>query len=246
MKMIRVAKFIKTGVILPLLAAFVLVACKKSDSMSDYTPIRELAQVEIVHAAAGLGALDVAFDNNRLGVSTFNFTDRVDYLRATPGNRNFKVFFAAAASSTPYFNKDINLEAGRHYTVFIVDTASQMDAVLVRDSSRAAGNDSVRLRFANMSPDAPALDLYVKGDPTPVATNITYKSAGEFFSYKSGLNVVFEIRRTGQSEVIATSDAVSLVNSKIYTVWSGGYISGDGATGTSLRISRFSHNPLYY
>ena len=228
------------------MAALTLGACSKSDLNGDYISITELAQVEIVHASAGTGPLDIAFDNNRLGVSTFNFTDRVDYLRATPGNRNFKVFLASSSSGTPFFDKDIQMDQDRHYTIFIADTASKMDAVVIRDSSRAAGNDSVRIRFANISPDAPALDLYVKGDPTPVATNITYKSAGDFLSYKSGLNVVFEIRKTGESEVIATSDPYALVNSKIYTIWSAGYVNGNAAAGTNLRVSRFSHNPLYY
>ncbi|GAB3428645.1 DUF4397 domain-containing protein [Niabella aquatica] len=233
------------GFTVAVLAALALASCSKSDSGSDY-PVNQFAQVEIIHAAAGAPALDVSFDNNRLGVTTFNFTDRIDYLRATPGNRNFKVFSAWAASSTPLFTKDLAFEAGKHYSVFIVDTASKMDVVLLRDSSRAAGTDSVRLRFANMSPDAPALDLYVKDNPTPIATNITYKTAGNFFSYKSGVNVVFQIRATGQSTLLATSDPVNLVNSRIYTVWNGGYINGNETAGTRIRISSFTHNPLYY
>lgn len=235
------------GVMITALAVFALVSCSKNDDGPYYNyPINQVAQVEIIHAAAGAPALDVSFDNNRLGVSTFNFTDRIDYLRATPGNRSFKVFNALSATSTPLLTKDLEFEAGKHYSVFIVDTASKMDVVSLRDSSRAAGRDSVRLRFANMSPDAPALDLYVKNDPTPIATNITYKTAGNFFSYPAGINVEFEVKRTGQSTVLAKSDPVNLVSSKIYTVWTGGYINGSGPSGTSIRVSDFTHNPLYY
>ena len=227
------------------LAVLALGSCKKDDVRNNY-PISQFAQVEIVHAAAGAPALDVSFDNNRLGVNTFTFTDRVDYLRVTPGNRSFKVINAGASGSTPIFTKELKFEAGKHYSVFIVDTSAAMDVVSLRDSSRAAGRDSVRLRFANMSPGAPALDLYVKGNPIPVATNITYKTAGNFFSYPVGLNVVFEVKRTGQTTPLATSDPVNLVNSKIYTIWNGGYMNGSGSTGTSIRVSSFTHNPLYY
>lgn len=235
-----------SGVMITALAVLTLISCSKGDEGPYYDSVSQFAQVEIVHAAAGAPALDVSFDDNRLGVTTFNFTDRIDYLRATPGNRIFKVFNAGTAGSTSLFTKDLKFEAGKHYSVFIVDTAAKMDVVSLRDSSRAAGRDSVRLRFANMSPDAPALDLYVKGDPIPVATNIAYKTAGNFFSYPVGVNVVFEVRGTGQSTPLATSDPVNLVNSKIYTIWNGGYINGSGSTGTSIRVSSFTHNPLYY
>ncbi len=121
-----------------------------------------------------------------------------------------------------------------------------MDVVALKDSSRSAGSDSVRIRFANMSPDAPGLDLYVKGVATPIATNITYKNAGEFFSYKAALNVTFEVKRTGGLELLATSDPYNLVNSKIYTIWSGGYINGSATNKTNIVLSAFTHNPVLY
>lgn len=226
--------------------ALVFGSCKKSDLSNNYPDGSYPAEVEIIHAAAGAAALDVAFDNNRLGVNTFNFTDRIDYLGAIPGKRLFKVFNAGAASNSPIVTRELTFETRKHYSVFIVDTASKMEIISLRDSSRAAGSDSVRIRFANMSPDAPALDLYIKGNTTPVATNITYKNAGNFFSVKSAINIVFELKATGQSVLLGTSDPVNLVNSKIYTIWSGGYLNGNGSAGTSVRVSSFTHNPLYY
>lgn len=221
-----------------LLPVLFLGACKKSD-MTDIGNV-QTAAVGVVHAAAGMPALDVAFDNNRLNVKYFNYTDRIDYLNAYSGSRNFKIF-AATSSSTPLLAKDLSFVNGKYYTVFIVDTSSKMDLVAVRDSSRDAGIDSVRLRFANMSPDAPALDLYAKGNPSPIATNITYKTAGNFFSYRSEANVVFELRTTGQSTLLATMDPLNLYKGNIYTIWCGGYLNGNEAAGTRIRLSSYIH-----
>ena len=223
------------------LCAFLLSSCSKWDDNDYYDNLPDAAAVGIVHASAGLPALDVALDNNRLGVSYFNYTDRIDYFRAYTGTRTLKIYNASAASANPIFTKDLAFEAGKYYTVFIVDTASKMDAISLRDSTRAAGSDSVRLRFANMSPDAAALDLYVKGNETPVATNITYKTAGNFFSYRSEANVVFEVRRSGQSALLATLDPINLYRGNIYTIWCGGYINGNDAAGTRIRLDAFSH-----
>ncbi len=223
-------------------AALVFVSCKKSDLDGNYDGTIP-ASVGIVHASAGVPALDIAFDNSRLGVTTFNYTDRVDYLPVKPGNRNFRIYGAWTSTATPIFSKNLVFENEKSYTVFITDTASKMDAVLVRDSTRAAGPDSVRIRFANMSPDAPALDLYVKDNPTPIATNITYKKAGEFFSHKDAENIQFEVRRTGQNTLLATSEPIRLVkrNSNFYTIWSGGYVSGNQAAGTRITVDWFAH-----
>lgn len=223
-------------------AALAFVSCKKSDSDANYDGTVP-ASVGVVHASAGVPALDIAFDNNRLGVTTFNYSDRVDYLPVKPGNRNFRIYGAWTSTATPLFSKNLVFEAPKSYTVFITDTASKMDAVLIRDSTRAAGPDSVRIRFANMSPDAPALDLYVKDNPTPVATNITYKNAGEFFSHKATSNIVFEVRATGQTALLATSEPFTLskVNSNFYTIWSGGYVNGNQAAGTRISVDWFAH-----
>ena len=223
-----------------------LAACSKFDS-SDNSPIGQYAAaVGVVHASAGGPALDVAFDNNRLGVSSFTYSKRVDYLRAYVGKRNFKVYNATTATNTPLLSKDIHFESGKYYTLFIADTASKMEIITLRDSTRAPGNDSVRLRFVNMSPDAPALDLYIKGNTTPIATNISYKNAGNFFSLKAANNAEFEIKATGQTTLLATSDATNLVNGKIYTIWNGGYINGNGAEGIRIRVTAFTHNPIFF
>ncbi|MEE6186908.1 DUF4397 domain-containing protein [Niabella digestorum] len=219
-------------------AVLVMASCNKDD---DHYYLPEAAAVGVVHASAGLPALDVALDNNRLGVNYFNYTDRVDYFRAYTGNRVFKVYHASAPSSSPIFTKNLTFEAGKYYSVFITDTAANMDAVVLRDSTRAAGKDSVRLRFANMSPDAPGLDLYVKGNNTPIATNITYKTASQFFSYPSAGNVIFEVRRNGQTALLATLDPINLYKGRIYTVWTGGYINGNAEDGTRIRLEAFAH-----
>lgn len=229
-----------------ILGLLAFASCSKSDSRNPGYISAPFAQVEIAHAVPGISVLDAAFDQNRLGVKTFVFTDRIDYLRVSPGQRNLKVFNASAATSNQIFAKDLNFEAGKFYSLFIVDTASKMDIVSLKDSSRSAGPDSVRIRFANMSPDAPGLDLYVQGSSTPLATNVTYKNAGDFLSFKAALNVRFEIKRTGQPEVLAMSDAYNLVSGKIYTIWSGGYINGSEAGKTKIVASAFTHNPLLY
>ena len=200
------------------------------------------AAIEVINASSGATSLDVALDNNRLYANYFNFGNRINYFRAYTGTRNFKVFNTNYGNNaTPIFTKDFVLEKNKYYSAFIVDTASKMDVVLLRDSTNAAGRDSVRIRFANMSPDAPGLDIYANGGNTPIITNISYKAASEFINFPSKANVIFDIKPTGQTTLLATLDPLKLEVGGIYTIWAGGYVSGSSAEGKQIRLKSIFH-----
>lgn len=229
-------KILKSGnIVVMLLGVFLLASCSKSlDEQSDV----EAAFVKVVHAAPQTTALDIAFDNDRLYLNFFSYTNHTSYIPVTTGINAFYVFRGNAGN--PSVSKNLNFEARKNYSVFIVDTASKMDAVLVRDSSRAPGGDSVRLRFANMSPDAGGLDLYIQGTTTPVATNVSYKSAGDFMSLKAVNDVVFELRAPGQATVLATSENINLVTGNFYTIWSTGFKLSTSEDG-KMRLGAIRH-----
>ena len=208
------------------------------EAESEY-PQNGVASVSVVHAAPATGSLDFAFDKNRPNLNFFNYTDRVNYLNAFAGTRTFAVF--RRGTSDTLVRKTISLVPTKNYTIFIVDTLRKMDAVLIRDSSRAPGADSVRIRLANMIPDAGNLDLYLEGSDTPIATNIAYKTAAEFVSLKAANNVALEVRQAGQSAILAKSSVkLNLLNGNYYTVWATGF-KGIATDDGKLRVESFWH-----
>ena len=192
----------------------------------------------MVHGAPKTGPLQFAFDNNRVNPDIFLYTYRVNYLNVFGGERKFSVFPQGASDTL--VAKTISLTTGKNYTIFIVDSMSKTDVVLVRDSSRAPGTDSVRIRFANMSPDAGALDLYIDGNNTPVVRNINYKSAGDFLSLKAANSVALQVRQPGAETVLAKTERMNLVAGNYYTIWTTGFktLSADNA---KLRVETFWH-----
>ncbi len=205
-----------------------MASCKKGDLSSGGLkgpdgaagPTGNVAFVSVVHAAPQTGSLQFAFNNNRVNIDIFNFTDRVNYLNAFSGQRRFAAFLKG--SSDTLVAKNITLQQNKNYTVFITDVPGKTDAVLIRDSSRAPGADSVRIRFANMSPDLGSLDLYVGDNSGPSATNIAFKTAGDFVSFKAANNVTLEVRRSGSKDAFLQLKGINLVSGNYYTVWSTG------------------------
>lgn len=195
------------------------VSCKKTDKLS--APSLEAAFVKVIHAAPLTTALDIAFDKDRLYLNFFSYTSHTSYIPVTTGINAFYVFKGNAVNAA--LSKNLNFEAKKSYSVFIADTGSKMDAVLIRDSTRAPDKDSVRLRFANMTPDGGAFDLYTQDNVTPLATNISYKTASDFISVKAANNITFVITPAGGRATIAISDKTNLVVGNTYTIWSVGY-----------------------
>ncbi len=215
-----------------LVVAFSFTSCLKSE------PPTPVAYLNVIHSSTGDAGLNFALDHNRVYYHNFIYGKYTGYFRAFPGTRSFKVY--ERNDDNPLITNNINLLENKHYSVFIVDTSANMETVLLRDSTRAVGQDSVRIRFANMSPDVPAMDFYVQGESTPIASNVAYKTAVDFVSRKLTKDMVFEVKKTGQNTVLATSNKYNLWDRRVYTFWSSGYQAGTGDR--QLKIFGMIHN----
>ncbi len=203
--------------LLAVLTLFTLASCLKEETP---TPI---AYLNVVHASATTPALDFSLDQNRKDYNNFVYKTYTGYINAFPGNRLFKAY--RKGESNAIVSATIQLLEDASYSLFVVDTGSKAETVLVRDSSRSASGDSVRVRFANMSPDVDALDFYIQGQATPLATNVPYKQAGNFFSLKAASDVILEVKRSGHPEILATSEKKNLLAGNFYTIFTSGYSS---------------------
>lgn len=215
---------------------------KDRDNYYDSPEFQNAAAVSIINAAPLGMPLDIQFKGTqRWLLNEFYYTYRTNYTRVYSGERTLYVFNRGEADSL--FSKNITFEPKKRYSIFIVDTLRKMDAVLVRDSVMKPQGDSVLLRFANMSPDAGAIDLYMQGNTTPVAKNIRYKGTSPFISFKSVRDVKFEARAAGTSTVLATSEVKNLYSGNQYTIWTTGFKSMNTTNG-KLIVEAMAH--YYY
>ena len=217
------------------LSAIVLLLASCSKNKDTQWP--DAAIVTVVNASPKSPWLDFSLDNNRLNLIDFSYTSYWNNQRAYTGNRKLSVF--KYKDKTPLFTKNITLDKDKHYTIFIADSSSKMEAVILNNVSKSAAADSVRIKFANMSPDVAAMDFYVKGEATASATNVTYKNAADFISLKSGYNAIIEVREHGTSNILGASLPINLSGGNIYTIYTSGFKgipSGEGrVTVSSIR-----------
>jgi hypothetical protein len=242
------------AVVLSVGLVVVLPACKKSN---DGPSIPEVVQVATVDAAPKVPYFDVHVNGSK-------FANRVAYLDQAQtatvsysldtlngGNLNLRL--------TDSLNNDI-VEGGiaalpyMHYTLLVYDTLSgnvkQTKTLLLSDNLAFPGKNMSKVRFLNLSPGAPAVDVdlisgkdsirvtttadYVGDNPNTVSLSAFIKLVSANYHMK------VKTKSSGKTIVLFDDPSLLLTGGKIFTV----YLKGLGHMSNKYResIQVIQHN----
>ncbi len=217
--------FLKKGVII-LLAVSALTACKKKD---DNTPEPDQkARLAILVSSPGAGEL-LFYNNGKKTATTnaLNFNTVINYFAVEPGTGEFG--FSKKDSEIIFAKVNYDLKAATHHSLIFTGKFPESEVILVEDDRSAPATDKAKIRFANLSPDVPALDLYMQGKTDPGLSNKAFKAVSGFVNVDPAANPKFEIKTAGGTTVLATLENFKIEKGKIYTIWVRGLIdAGDG------------------
>ncbi|KQS37067.1 DUF4397 domain-containing protein [Pedobacter sp. Leaf194] len=206
-----------------------LSACKKDWGDSNSITV---AGIGFVHASPGTGALDFIVDNQRANNREFKYTNDLGYFGAYPGTRLFGI---AKKDSVKYLSTtNVNLQSGFFYSAFVIDVLPSPKILVIQDDLTAPATGKAKIRFINLSPDAPALDLAVEGNATALVTGKAYKETSPFISIDPAAAYTFQIKES--NNVTATLPATKIEAGKIYTLWAKGLKSKTDSTKFGLSI----------
>ncbi|MCZ4245023.1 DUF4397 domain-containing protein [Pedobacter punctiformis] len=205
-------------------------SCKKDWNNSD--PI-EAAGIGFVHASPGAGALDFIVDNSRVNNKIFTYTNDMGYFAAYPGSRLIGV---TKKDSLKYLTTTTaTFKSGKFYSIFVIDTLKKNSILVLEDDLTAPETDKAKIRFVNLSPDAPALDLAIQGQPALFATK-AYKEFTSFVAVAPSDNYTFEVKESANPGAKTTLEAVKIEKGKIYTIWAKGLKSKTDSTKFGLKV----------
>ncbi len=197
---------------------FVLATALFMNSCSDDDP--GFAKVKVINACPDAPAVDILIDGIKQNPSGIKFPEFTNYINVDPGSRNLKV--SAEGSGTPVIDGNVSLEKGKSYSVFTVNVFTKVEPLILLDDLAKPSPGKSRFRFVHVSPDAPPLDVSIKGGPT--YPGITFKSATGFSLIDSGTYLV-EVRIAGTTPVVASLPGVNLTEGKNYTVFIKGFVN---------------------
>jgi hypothetical protein len=206
------------------LLSVLFTSCLKNKN--DYTPPPS-AYVAFVQGSAGQEPLDLYFDTNKINQFALHYGDGIDYFKAYTGKRTVNVY--TAGSMNKVFSDTIHLNPNIAYSLFLVNTVAKPGLLLLTDSITKPAPGKATVRFVNVSPDAPAVDLAVK-DSAAFVSNKAFKGASLFIAKDGDKAYTFEVRQHGTNAVLATLNNVTLNNGEVYTIWLRGLVNTSVAT----------------
>ena len=207
-------------------------------------------RIKFIHTLADSAAtnVDALIDGTKINLRTgiadtlkYGATYPADstYLRFAEGSHNIKVTPFTTATG---FSGDVAFAAGSSYSIFAVDSLPTVGGLVVKDEFPAPVTGKIAIRLVNLSPNAPAYDLGVRGAATPLTSITAYKTASNFVQADIPVGndtLKLEVRPTGTATVAASLNIIRPVSGRIFTILTKGYVGGRKA---SYRLSTSTFN----
>lgn len=191
--------------------SFALSSCIKSH---DDTPPAPVAVLSVIQDSPGQPPLDFTLNGTRVNSTQIVYGSGLDYFRAFSGKRT--AAFVTAGGAT-VLSDTMTLKQNYAYTLCLVNKAATPGFLLLNDAIAAPTPGNANLRFVDLSPDAPAVDLAIK-DGAVLVPNKAFKGFSSFSSIEAK-TYTFEIRQAGTNTVLATLSNKVINPGFVYTIY---------------------------
>jgi hypothetical protein len=196
-----------------------LSSCLK-DKTANYNP--PVALVSFFQASPDQTALDLYLNNNKVNLGPIAYGTGLDYFRAYAGLRNINFYTYGVMNKL--FTDTVTLKPDNIYSLFLANKPNQPELVLLNDTIAQPAANMASIRFVDLSPDAPHVDLVL--NTTTKVTDKTYKGFSSFLPVTGNITYNIQVKETGTGTVLATLDNVTLHTNLVYTIIFSGLVSG--------------------
>jgi hypothetical protein len=194
------------------------------DSKSPVASSDSKVKVRVIHTSYDAPAVDVSVNNNVV-ISGLGYGLSSGYAELDAGNASIKVT-PSGASNPVVINADLVLEADKEFTIFASGSLSNIAPVVVEDNRQSVSNKA-KIRFAHMSPDAPAVDIKLNDGNGPVVFgNVAFKGIENYVEVDEG-TYVFAVTPANSTDEVIVFDPIMVENELVYTVMAKGTLNAN-------------------
>lgn len=197
------------------LAVMILLASCMDDNENLVSEPVEVAYVSIYHAAPDAPDFDIIVDGRVINSNPFDYSSYSGYLNFFTGNREIR--FTATNADNALIDTTFNFQDEKAYSLFAINRLSKIEALLVEDSAAVPSAGHAMVRFVHLSPDAPAFDVAVNENETPLFTGKSFKEATAFQEIAAD-SYAFNLKAVDGSEVTLTAEGVDILPGRFYTI----------------------------
>ena len=207
------------------LPALFLSSCSKTNG--NYVSKTPVTGIALIQASPDAPPLDV-FINNALVTSTpINYGQSFGYTTFDAGSDAIRLTNHATLKTiladTVQFNQNTT------YSLFIANTANNPQFFLLTDTLAEPATGNASVRFVDLSPDAPAVDLVIKSGAT-IASNRIFKGYSSFAPLAGNTFYTFEVHLAGTVTVLASTASIKINAGSVYTIWFHGLVESTNSS----------------
>ena len=188
------------------------------------------ACLNVIHASPDAPAVDVYVDGAKaLGDLAFGATS--GWVALPAGEHQVQVTAAGAEIETAVIDADVTLEEGAAYEVAAIGLLAEIEPQVHQVNLSAIGGKDesmARVRVVHASPDAPAVDVAVKGGDVLIE-NLAFPDASDYLSVPAA-SYDLEVRPTGTTDVALDLPGVAFDAGMVYTIYAIGQTADDTLT----------------
>ena len=232
-----------------LATAVVAMSALLGGCLKDDNQVYQVSAVRALNAVPGSEQLDVFLDQNKFNFDNdtwqdeaFAYTDTLPYKNAWPSNKVVSIVDPVDyPNARPLVQKSVNLIPGKFYSLYVVGY-DETEVLFTEDNLTDPVAGKAKIRFINLSPDAPALDFEVNagtGDPFRVDGKV-FKETTDFATIDGGVAYTVNFIAHNSEDVLHTFEFTPETG-MIYTVWVKGLIDNTGDAASDFGHGIISH-----
>ncbi|CAN5136272.1 hypothetical protein BH09BAC3_BH09BAC3_31820 [soil metagenome] len=197
-------------------------------SLSDGTSNQQVTPVSLlsVYNANADADADVNMSLNSVQVNTtaIAYKTFLEYFQLDPGDKIIK--FTTASSGAMVIDTSFTILGFKAYSLFLTKkkNSTKVVALFTKDEGTLVSKSNTLVRFINLSPDSPAVDVKFVGEPTVFASNVPFMQITAFTEILS-LNQSVQIVRSSDGQLLTTATLSSTGAGSYQTIILSGYNS---------------------
>ncbi len=170
------------------------------------------AKVRVLHASPDAPAVDVYVNGQQI-LEGLTYKQQSEYLSVAAGQYQIDIY-PEGEMGQPVLSQMVEVEPAKMYTVAAAGTLDDLQLLAAVDSD-SVSSGKAKVRFWHLSPNAPAVDIAVKGGDV-LFRNVPFGKATRYITL-SPTTADLEVRVAGTNQVALTVEDATLNPNQGYT-----------------------------
>ncbi len=185
------------------------------------------ACVNVIHASPDAPAVDVYVDGAK-ALENLAFGQASGWVALAAGEHQVQVTATGGQPDQAVIDAKVTLEAGAAYEVAATGLLANITPQIYQVDLSMLEQNQARVRVIHTSPDAPAVDIAVKGGDVLIA-NLAFPNASDYLEVPAG-SYDLEVRAAGTTTVALELPGVKLDPTMVYDVFAIGQLGNKTLT----------------